>query len=626
MTTSGYTFEGYKAVRAAVSGFRRSRRAWRFLRELGVYLALSLGILLAWALADWLLPMPPVVVLAGLVLSGLAAFGGLVFWLVRAVRRRETLHREAVLIESLHGKLDNSLVGTLQLVEELRQTPHRGVSTGAQAGQPTESAELVDALAAQTARALQAEHLPRLMDRRPAAKAAGLAGTLVVAALAVSIGVHGFIGARIASARGGYEWFTEVLWPVRLTVAPGDRTILRAEEGVTLAVEVTGGHAATARLVVEQDNGKPFIERELELSPQGKVRRAEHVIGPDAAAGVDKFITYRFIVGRHASKQYMIRVVERPRIENMSAELHFPAYTQMMPQELTGMFSSIRALEETAVTVSLAANKPLQRATLVFDNDDQTAQPLDISGRFAATQFVVKAASEARLDIVCEDGYPMKEPVRFKIEPIEDAAPEIQILMKKDELMLLKDEVRSFSFAYTASDDFGVSQVQVQYEVEPVDKTLGREKRRGEFKPVAFARPEQKVRDVMAKLFAEVDVKPGDRVTFWMTATDNNTKTGPATGRSLAHSFVVVLPNLAGYNQPEFDWALRRSLLLGSLTKVRRNTDFLRLPEKQITAEKTVPAPKHKIAAHVPSESWPAGVEQAVTDYLRLLSTHGSGE
>ena len=612
-----HTFEGYGAVRSAVAGFRRSRRVWRFLRELGVYLALSLGILLAWAVADWLLPVPPIIVLAGLVLAGLVAFGGLAFWLVKVLRRRETLHREAVLIESLHRKLDNALVGTLQLVEELRS---------AQPGRTAESPELVDALSAQTARALQGERLMRLIDRRPAEKAAGLAGALIVATMIVSMAVDGFIGARIASARGGYEWMTELLWPVRLAVSPGDRSILRGEEGVTLAVDVTGGHAATAKLVIEKDDGKPFIERDLDLSPKEKLRRAEHVVEPDAAAGIEKFITYRFIVGRHASKQHMIRVVERPRIENMSAELHFPAYTQMMPQELTGMFSSIRALAETAVTLSLAANKPLQRATLVFDNDDQTAQPLDISGRFAATQFVVKAASEARLDLVCEDGYPMKEPVRFKIEPIEDAAPEIQILMKKDELMLLKDEVRSFSFAYTASDDFGVSQVQVQYEVEPVDKTLGREKRRGDFKPVAFARPEQKVRDVMAKLFAEVEVKPGDRVTFFMTATDNNTKTGPSTGRSLAHSFVVVLPNLAGYNQPEFDWAMRRSLLLGTLTKVRRNTDFLRLPEKQITAEKTVPAPKHKIAAHVPSESWPAGVEQAVTDYLRLLSTHGSGE
>jgi len=87
-----------------------------------------------------------------------------------------------------------------------------------------------------------------------------------------------------------------------------------------------------------------------------------------------------------------------------------------------------------------------------------------------------------------------------------------------------------------------------------------------------------------------------------------------------------VLPDLARYNQPEFDWAMRRSLLLGALKKVRRNTDFLKLPERRVSAEDTVPPPKHKLAAHVPPEGWPAGVEQAVTDYLRLLSTHGKQE
>ena len=617
MVEASHKFEGYAAVRRAVTDFGRRRRAWRFLRELCLYLAVSLMAVLAWAVADWLLPLHPILVVAGLAAAGLIVVAGLAAWAAKAFLRRESLHREAVLIETFHGKLDNSLIGTLQLVEEAK-------AGGALA---TGSTELIGALAAQAADRLKAEHLPRLIDRRPAATAAGAALALLAVAGLLAALVPGFIAGRIASARGGYLALTEVLWPVRLAVMPGDRTLLRGEEGVTLAVEVAGGGAyGSAKLVAENEEGGAFIDVELPLSANAKVRRAEKVVDAETAAAVEKSFAYRFAVGRHISKPYTIRVVERPRIENMSAELHFPAYTQMMPQQLAGMFSAIRALRETAVTLSLAANKPLQKATLIFNNDDRTAQPLDISGRFAATQFSVKADAEARLDLVCEDGYPMKESVRFKIEPIEDAAPEVQILLKKDELMLLKDEVKSFTFAYTASDDFGVSQVQVFYQVEPVDPTLGREKRSGEFKPLAFARPEQKIRDVMSKLFADVDVKPGDRVTFYMVATDNNTKTGPSTGRSLSYSFVVVLPNLAGYNQPEFDWALRRSLLLGTLSKVRRNTDFLRLPERQVTAEKTVPAPKHKLAAHVASESWPAGVEQAVMDYLRLLSTHGTGE
>jgi len=236
----------------------------------------------------------------------------------------------------------------------------------------------------------------------------------------------------------------------------------------------------------------------------------------------------------------------------------------------------------------------------------------------------VDASQEAELRLACEDGYQMARPVRFAVEALEDNPPEIAILLKRDEQRLLRDEVKSFSFAYSAADDYGISLVQIHYTIEAVREELARDRREGEYKPLAFPRPERKMRGVMRKPFAELQAEPGDRVTFWLTATDNNTKTGPGTARSEKREFVVVLPDLARYNQPEFDWAMRRSLLLGELTKVRRNTDFLKLPERRVTAEKTIAPPKHKLAAHVPPETWPAGVEQAVNDYLHLLSTHGA--
>ena len=610
-----YGFEGYKAVERAVCGFARRRRSWRFARELGLYLTVALGALLVWSVSDWQLRLPAAVVLGGLAVAAGAVAVGLAAWAVVAIRRSESRHWEAVNIERLHGRLDNGLIGTLQLVEEARR------------GQDVYSSSLIDAVATETAEMLKGERLARLIDRRPAARMIASAGVLAACSLALVVLVDGFIPGRVASARGSYQAMVEKIWPVHMAVSPGDKTLLRGEDSVALAVEVRGGqHYTSVRLIAEDDEGKGVVRAALPLVAAGSgVKKAERVLDARSIAGIPKHFTYHFAAGPHVSKTHTIRLVERPRIENLSAELSFPAYTQMMPQQLAGMFSSIRALRETTVTLSLASNKGLSRATLTFGGDASTAQALDVSGRFAATQFTIKADVAAELQLECEDGYQMAEPFRFKIEALDDSPPEIQILMKKGELMLLKDEARTFSFAYQATDDFGVAQVQVLYEIEPVDPTLGREKRTGELKPLAFTRPERKATGVMKKAFEEIELRPGDRLTFHMVATDNNTKTGPSRGRSASFSFVVVLPNLAGYNQPEFDWAQRRSMLLGALKKVRRNTDFLRLPEKQVMAEKTVAAPKHKLAAHVPPEGWPAGAEQAVTDYLQLLSTH-SGE
>lgn len=613
MAQDSAKFEGYGAVCNAVAGFSRCRRAWRFLREFSLWLALSLGAVLAWSLGDWLLPLSPFVVLGGLAAAGIVCVAALAGWVVKLVRRAESKYTEAVVIERLHGGLDNRLIGTLQLVEDVARSPEM------------HSVSLVKALAVQTSDTLRGESLTRLIDRRPALRAATTAGAVLAGALLPVLLVGGFVSARVASVQTSYHLAQELVWPVYLLVNPGDVTLLRGEDTVTLELVVRGGAYSAVRLTAVEGDAE-ILDAEIPLSGGAAAgRRAEKILSADAMARVEKSFTYRFSVGKHVTRWHTVRVVDRPHIENMAAELQFPPYTQMMPQTLSGMFSSIRALRETAVSLSLASSKPLLRASLTFGGDRENAQPLDISGRFAATQFNVKANVEAELQLWCEDGYEMKTPVRFRIETQEDDPPQIQI-SGKDEQPLLRDEARSFSFAYTATDDFGVSQVQVFYEVEPVDTALGREKRTGEFNAITFVRPETKVRDVILKPFWDIELKPGDRVRYWMTATDNNTMTGPSTAQSARHSFVVVLPSLGGYTQPEFDWAARRSELLGSLTKVQRKTDFLRLPEKTVAAEKTVPPPKHKLAAHVPSENWPAGVEQAVTDYLRLLSTHSYGE
>jgi hypothetical protein len=609
-----FGFEGHGVVARAVRCFSRRRRAWRFARELGLYLTVSLGVLLAWSLADWQLGLPPVAVLGGLFLAVLGAAGGLVIWAAAALTRREGPHWEAVYIEGLHGGLDNALIGTLQLVEEARRD----------AGMY--SASLIDALATRAAEVLKGEHLPRLIDHGQAARVVAASGVLAAASLALVLFADGFIAGRVASVRGSYQAVVERIWPVRLMVTPGDKTVLRGEDDVTLGVEMVGGSYRSVRLIAEDDEGVQLVDELLPVADTTDGRKAKKLLEAGTLADVRKHVSYHFEAGRHLSATHTIRLVDRPRIENLSVDLSFPSYTHMMTQQLAGIFTSIRALRETLVTFSLAANKPLLRATLTFGNDAATAQPLDVSGRFAATQFTVRAEVGAELELLCEDGYSMKEPYRFKIEPLDDSPPEIEILMKKEELLLLKDGAKSFSFAYVAADDFGIAQVQVFYEIEAVDPMLARDKRTGELQPMTFARTERKATGLMKKAFAEIDLQPGDRMTFYMVATDNNTKSGPSRGRSRSHTFVVVLPSLAGYNQPEFDWAQRRSALLGALTKVRRNTDFLRLPQKQVTAEKTIPPPKHKLAAHVRPEGWPAGVEQAVTDYLQLLSSQFSGE
>jgi len=437
-----YNFEGHAAVERAVRDFSRRRRGWRFAREMGLCIGVSLAALLAWSVADWAVKLPAAAVLGGLLLAVLVVLAGLATWAVAVLRRAECLNWEAINIEKLHGGFDNALIGTLQLVDDARRS----------AGMY--SASLIGALASSTARRLQDEHLPRLIDRRSPARIMAATGFLAAAALTLLLFADGFVAGRLASVRGSYHTLIEQIWPVRLVAGPGDKTLLRGEDGVLLAVEMTGGQYQSLRLVAQDDEGTKIADELLAVSRAGRIGKAQKALAADQLANVRKHFTYRFETARHQSKTHTIRVVDRPRIENLSAELTFPSYTQMMPQQLAGMFTSIRALRETTVVLSLAANKPLQRATLVFGggaaaqgpgSDAANAQPLDVTGRFASTQFAVQAGVEAELQLECEDGFTTKLPYRFKIEPIDDNPPEIEILMKKEELLLLKDEAESLT-------------------------------------------------------------------------------------------------------------------------------------------------------------------------------------
>src|SRR5687768_8771791 len=150
--------------------FGAFRRRWSILRGFAVAMLLGPGALLVWFLLDWAIKLPawPLVIAFGIVI-GLFVWGA---WkLIRPMMRRVRIDDEAVVIESLHGKLDNRLIGSLQLDREVSEAGQTGQKLGY-------SPNLVAALVRQTTTMLATLNPTRLIDLRESRRL--LAGAIAV--------------------------------------------------------------------------------------------------------------------------------------------------------------------------------------------------------------------------------------------------------------------------------------------------------------------------------------------------------------------------------------------------------------------------------------------------------------
>ena len=588
----------------ALLRFGRFRKRWAVLEGLGWFVLLGPGALLVWGVLDWAARLPawPLLVSFGLGI-GLGLWAA-VWRFARPMFRRIRDEREALLIESLHGELDNQLIGSLQLGREV----------DAAAGKPLAySAGLVAALVERTASRLGALNAPRLLDLRRARRT--VAGAAAVGALAVAALVFagGAVAERAARLSDAYAAVLDSLFPVEMRVRPGDLAVVRGRP-VMLDVEVIGARRRHVRLARQPLGEKPSapLHDVLELR--------EGTASFEIPKTEDSF-TYEFEYGGKLSSRHTILVGDLPTVSAINYELAYPAYTGQPPRTLVGRVSKLQGLAGTDVLVSLAATTELHPGYSYVEWQDGTKQALSVSGRFGHFSFVVERPERATIHLTGAygPGFEMERPISFEVATVPDQAPTVDVLLRNKKLTMMAAEAAAFALAWVAEDDFGVAEVTLDYKIDTVDPLLGRPVREG-----SQTRRIDPPRDRARGKFAEVlkalspPLEPGDRITLTVSAKDNNTETGPRLGRSAPVEIVIVRPDLAGFTEKRFGF--EATALLGGLHKIKRATDLLVDPVRSVHTEAKQEIARQSLKSRVGEEAWPSGSEDAVGDYFRLLS------
>ena len=609
-----------ESLRRVVRRFGGFRWRWSVLHGLALAVLALPGSLLVWFLLDWAVKLPPWPLV---ILFAVAAVGGLaaaIVWGLPPLFRRVKVEREALVIESLDksrpqspdqsagkspgggGGLDNQLIGSLQLGEEVARAAGRPLAY---------SPEFVSILLDQTAARL-ADLDPRsLLDLRKTRRLLLPAAAVIATIAMIVIFAGGAIQDRGTRLCDAYAAVLDTLFPVELRVRPGDVAIVRGRP-VELAVEAIGARRREIVLHRTDLKGESAEATPLPL----KDGAAAFAVDPT----VDSF-SYEFEYGGRRSKPHRVLVDDLPEINAINFELSPPSYTGQPARTLTGRLPKVAGLAGTTVLVSFGATTDLHPELCYVQWADGSKQVLSISGRFAHFGFTLSTPDRATIHLtgVLGPGFEMAEPVAFDLAVVQDQAPTVKLAIKNRRIALFEDAAAAFSLNWMAEDDFAVAEVNLEYKIDAVDTLLGRAPREGGV-PRRIEPARDLVKGRFADMFKALDppLQPGDRITIMLTAKDNNTESGPGAGRSPPVEIVVVRPDLAGFVEQQYGFDV--SALLGGMRKIKRNTDLLRDADKTVRTEATQAVEKQPLKVRADPETAPGGGDDAMADYFNLLS------
>jgi hypothetical protein len=314
----------------------------------------------------------------------------------------------------------------------------------------------------------------------------------------------------------------EVLPDIEISVEPGDVEMQRGDS-ITIIARVINAQPDAINLRLQNDN---VNWRDVSMNRDGS--------GSDSATysyflpSLQEDTTYYIAFnerGEQSSQQYRISLFDLPQVEQIDLALDYPDYTGI--EDLLEEDSGDMVVPEgTRVELNIAFNKAVREAVLEFDEsidedgnvvNHYADMPIVIDGDTGTAAFTVAADGVYRIRATDFDGLQSQNPLDYFIRAIEDTPPELALKRpgRDQEVMPLEEVVLEVD----ASDDYGLSQFELNYSVVGSDEVQ-----------VDFLR-EPNMRSVSGSeliYLEDLDVEPGDFVSYFLTLADNNGLDGPA--------------------------------------------------------------------------------------------------
>ncbi|MDR9415763.1 MAG: DUF4175 family protein [Gracilimonas sp.] len=314
--------------------------------------------------------------------------------------------------------------------------------------------------------------------------------------------------------------------PYNYTISPGDITLEQGSEfqaeisfqGDLLPDEVT----MKIKTMVEEN----FRDRGIE-SYASSYR--------SVATEINNDLEYYFEMDGYQSDIFKADVQLRPRFTNLQATITPPSYTKLDSTIVSYPMSQIRAFQGSELKLSGSVNKRVSILQLYTRNGTIDLR-IDEDSTFTHT-FTVVENDTLTFHIEDENGLVNQNPFQMVLNPSEDEYPVAELIEPEENMSEVNPQ--EIQILYRASDDFGLTGAQLQYELKraftekPVQNSL------------LLKVPEQETLNSYLWDLSALDLKPRDEVSFWIEVNDNDEYSGYKS--AVSQKIVLKIPSMVDY-------------------------------------------------------------------------------
>ena len=513
----GFTVDRAQLI-GAVRGVRLRWKLRRAMLGAAITIAGALVVLVALAYILRALDYGDTAVIVGQSIA-VATVLGLAWWaIVRPLLPNPSDEQMALFIEEREPSLDATLLTAVELDRDERTSGSLGRS-------PALASRLFH-VARERIRKLDDG---RRVDRAAMQQSAGALGIVALIAFAATL-----LGPPVL--RHGLKllltpWDREQ--PASLyaiNVEPGDATVARGGDQLVHAT-LYGFQSDSVDLLVKRADSTGWVRVPMARDSSGKwAFRLLDVVG-----AMDYLVESNGV----RSRGFHIAVADLPYVKSLRLEYRYPEYTQIPPR-VVEEGGDIVALAGTRVRVRVTPTLPATGGRIVLDNGDTVALARADDGTLSGTVRVMRPGFY-KVQLRSNDGRLVPASLDYAIDVLSDRPPTISFTKPgADRKVLAVDEVYSEA---KAEDDYGIAKMDLVFSVNGgAERTVKLHENTGKV-----------LTDLAAGytfMLEEYELQPGDLVSYYARATDNNQVTGAQTATTDIY-FLQVRPYAQDYRQQQ---------------------------------------------------------------------------
>ena len=478
---------------------RQVRYRWRVklaLRGAVGFLAATIVALIASAYALEALRFSAGAILAFRVTLLLVAVAGAAWFLIRPLLRKVSDEQVALYLEEHEPSLEATIITAMEAER----------AGGTHEMSPALVQKLVEAAIERVHEIEDGRRIEKANLRRYATTAAVVALTTVALFTLGPAYLRHALSALLVISRG-----VEAAAPYRIDVTPGTVTLPKGAD-LTITARLSGFDAPDAMVFTRKSSTEAFQQ-----VPMVRVDNGDYDgLLFDLAESLEYYVEASGV----RSATYTLTVVELPYVKQLNLEYHFPAYTGLEPRTVEDG-GDVAALSGTEVRRDVQPTMATGSGRIVLN--DGSSLPLTpnpdgtLAGRFTATE-----NGFYKIELDGPAGEKVAASPQYAIDILADQAPSVTLSRPGRDSDATP--VQEFAVEARADDDFAVRNLQLIYSVNG-----GPEKAISLF---SGSKPTPEVTAGHTFYLEELGVEPGDAVSYYARAMDNDATTGPKTATS----------------------------------------------------------------------------------------------